>query len=197
MKICNKCWIEKDKSFFCKKGKWFTWKCKLCLNEIRREKYKDDHKLRKRISWYAKKQLENEDFRNNRIIYKRNYNRKNKKTINTINSIRRENNREKKNKWSSDWAKRNRDKCNVTQRNYEIKKRTTCDWTITLEAINIMLLQQDNKCVLCSCDITDRNKRHLDHIHPLNRWGIHSIINVQWLCCYCNLSKWDRILEWI
>ena len=49
------------------------------------------------------------------------------------------------------------------------------------------------RCVLCSCDLsgllrTDFTK-HIDHIVPLNQWGINDPCNLQLLCESCNLHK--------
>lgn len=53
-----------------------------------------------------------------------------------------------------------------------------------------MLKQQNHKCVYCECKISHKLKNiHLDHIVPISAGGTHSILNVQWLCASCNLSK--------
>lgn len=82
---------------------------------------------------------------------------------------------------------------------YRSKKRalirTTSDWTINYSSTIKILECQDYKCSYCWIDIYDRESRHLDHIHPLSKWWIHSIKNVQWLCCKCNLEKSDKIIK--
>ena len=82
---------------------------------------------------------------------------------------------------------------------YESKRRalklSTSDWTINIEATTELLDKQWWVCNYCGIDIIDRTSRHLDHIYPLSKWGTHSIDNVQWLCCKCNLIKSDNITE--
>lgn len=69
----------------------------------------------------------------------------------------------------------------------------TCDNTINYKLIINLLKQQNYKCNYCWKDILKHNSRHLDHIYPLSKWWIHSIKNVQWLCCKCNLEKYNKI----
>jgi len=72
-------------------------------------------------------------------------------------------------------------------------KKTSSDWTITIEATRRILEDQWGVCNYCWLDITDRSTRHLDHIHPVSKWWCHSIYNVQWLCINCNLTKWNKL----
>jgi len=72
--------------------------------------------------------------------------------------------------------------------------KNTSDNTITLKNTKELLEKQDYKCNFCKIDIKDRSIRHLDHIYPLSKWWIHSINNVQWLCCKCNLEKYNKII---
>lgn len=72
--------------------------------------------------------------------------------------------------------------------------RTTTDNTINIVSTGNLLKEQQYKCNYCKIDITDRNTRHLDHIHPLSKWWVHSIKNVQWLCCKCNLEKFTKLI---
>ena len=48
-------------------------------------------------------------------------------------------------------------------------------------------------CAYCSAP-----SKHIDHIIPLSRGGLHDISNVIGACAECNQSKGDRlILEWV
>lgn len=69
----------------------------------------------------------------------------------------------------------------------------TDDGTITTEAIDELLKKQNYKCAICKTSITLRGNRHLDHIIPLSKDGIHSINNVQWLCVRCNVKKGNKL----
>jgi 5-methylcytosine-specific restriction endonuclease McrA len=33
---------------------------------------------------------------------------------------------------------------------------------------------------------------HIDHIIPLSKWWPHSIWNIQILCPFCNMSKYNK-----
>lgn len=66
------------------------------------------------------------------------------------------------------------------------------DGTITTEFLIWLLASQNNKCIYCNCELINK---HLDHIIPLSKMGLHSYTNVQWLCKTCNLSKWIKTHE--
>lgn len=90
-----------------------------------------------------------------------------------------------------------------TEKWYEVRRlstakyrcliRTNSDNTVNYEATLNILKKQNFKCPLCSLEIKDRKTRHLDHIIPISKWWHHTIRNVQWLCCKCNLRKSDNI----
>ena len=73
------------------------------------------------------------------------------------------------------------------------------DGTVTLEAEQKLLKTQNNLCDYCGDDIS--KKKHLDHILPLDRGGMHTIDNVHFTCPSCNLSKGtkteDEWFEWL
>lgn len=102
-----------------------------------------------------------------------------------------------KEKWGNCWKYRTTDNAKEYYRLYNAnkraKKRTLSDGTITLSALSIILVQQGWKCNICNLDIKERKSRHLDHIYPISKWWMHSINNVQWLCCKCNLQKSNLI----
>jgi len=76
-------------------------------------------------------------------------------------------------------------------------KKDTSDGTVTNAYLTSLLASQDYRCVYCKCDLNDSGK-HLDHIVPLSRGGLHTASNVQWTCPTCNLSKGDLLEEeWI
>lgn len=69
-------------------------------------------------------------------------------------------------------------------------------WSIrpTAKKLNIMLAEQDYKCKMCWEYILHRNSRHIDHIIPKTKWWAHCMLNIQWLCKHCNLTKYNNIL---
>lgn len=65
------------------------------------------------------------------------------------------------------------------------------DKTITPKELHNLLLIQNYECVYCGCSLLDN--KHLDHIIPLSKGGMHSLKNVQYLCPHCNLVKHNKI----
>jgi len=113
------------------------------------------------------------------------------------------------NKLTKDWkTAKCKECCRIAKQEY----RTTYKWSegrrlersrerakaynviiedIGIKAIEKLLMKQSFECAECWKDLSDRNKRHLNHIKPLAKWWIHWIDNLQWLCIKCNLEKWD------
>lgn len=71
--------------------------------------------------------------------------------------------------------------------------KNTHDWSCTTNKLKDLLIYQENKCVICNKNIIEHKSRHLDHIIPLSKWWKHNIDNLQWLCCKCNLNKWNKL----
>lgn len=80
----------------------------------------------------------------------------------------------------------------VLNQEYINRKRNNSDGTVTCEAMQEMLEKQNYKCNICSCNLKNIIK-HLDHIIPITKNGLHSITNVQWLCYICNIRKSNKI----
>lgn len=74
------------------------------------------------------------------------------------------------------------------------KIRETKDGTITKETLSAMYEIQLHKCDYCGGNLDELGK-HLDHILPLIKGGIHTLSNVHWVCPKCNLSKNDKTEE--
>lgn len=75
---------------------------------------------------------------------------------------------------------------------YVAKKKSNSDKTVTYESALKLLSRQNNKCNMCKKDFS-QIKKHLDHIYPISKGGLHSIKNVQWLCYVCNIRKSNKI----
>lgn len=82
---------------------------------------------------------------------------------------------------------------NLNNHKRRLKEKTLSDWSITYEVLDEILITQKSLCNICFISIKNRNERHIDHIIPLSKWWTHKIDNVQWLCCRCNLKKWNRV----
>lgn len=82
-------------------------------------------------------------------------------------------------------------------RERKAKKMEVSDGTITLEFEQYLFDEQNGKCAYCGCDLNETGK-HLDHIIPLSKGGLHTANNVHWTCPTCNLSKGDKLEdEWL
>lgn len=145
---------------------------------------------------------------------------KNKEKLNILSKKRYEDNKEEKLKVRREYVKKNPDKIVQQQKNWYLKNRelkilksceyiknnklkhciynekrrsnknNTCDKSINEIAILKMMNNQKSKCIYCdTCIIKDF---HIDHINPLSRGGLHSIINIQLLCPNCNCSKGNK-----
>lgn len=66
------------------------------------------------------------------------------------------------------------------------------DGTVTAELLRILLDQQEGKCGYCRAELKEK---HLDHIVPLTRGGLHTANNVHWTCPKCNQSKGNKLEE--
>ena len=70
------------------------------------------------------------------------------------------------------------------------------DGTVTLKFEQELLEKQNYKCAYCGVDLNVTGK-HLDHIIPISRGGLHTANNVHWTCPKCNTSKNNKLEdEW-
>ena len=74
-------------------------------------------------------------------------------------------------------------------------KLSSCDGSVTSDALNLLKEQQQHKCYHCGNALQyDIPKQvHLDHLVPLSRGGTHTLSNVAWSCASCNLAKNNSI----
>lgn len=76
------------------------------------------------------------------------------------------------------------------RKNNQLKRS---DGTITLDTELKILEAQNYLCDYCGDDIS--KKKHLDHILPLDKGGLHTITNIHFTCSSCNLSKGAKLEE--
>lgn len=82
-------------------------------------------------------------------------------------------------------------------RERKLSQKKVSDGTVTLEYEHFLFDEQNGKCAYCGCDLNESGK-HLDHIIPISRGGLHTINNVHWTCPTCNMSKGDKLEdEWL
>lgn len=54
-------------------------------------------------------------------------------------------------------------------------------------------LPQDHLCPYCGNDLSD--DPHADHIYPVSRGGLSTLVNMVYVCATCNIKKRDRTLR--
>ena len=92
------------------------------------------------------------------------------------------------------YREKHRDYFNNKFRERKLLKKNVSDGTVTLEAEQMLFETQQGRCAYCECDLSIFGK-HLDHILPLSRGGLHTIYNVHWVCPKCNTSKGNKTEE--
>lgn len=206
-KKCPTCKETKDISLFYK-NKYridgLDSECKICKNKRTsnfRENNKDLIKEIDKKSYYKnhdKKLLRRKkyDEKNKDIIKakRKKYYEKNKVLISERNKIYHLKNKEKRNLSCRKRYEKDSIEYILRARERKILKTTTSDKTITVESLKLLIEKQKYRCIYCEKDLRETEK-HLDHIIPISKGGIHSIKNVQWVCKDCNLSKKDEISE--
>lgn len=65
---------------------------------------------------------------------------------------------------------------------------------VTRADLSALLRFQERRCVYCAAGLRSRanspgEQKHLDHVTPLCRDGLHEISNLAWACKSCNESK--------
>lgn len=179
--------VKKELLYFSKdkySKDWYTWNCKEC-RAIINKKWRDNNREyvnKIAIDNYYKNRL-------SKIDYSRNYKLSHDEQVK---------------KYCKNYRKQynQRDYVKVKYRIYGSSRRriirNKSDWSINLYTLNELLLFQNNCCNICNIslinykDLNWNDWKHLDHIHPLSKWGSHTIWNVQWLCWSCNLKKSDK-----
>lgn len=207
VKRCPKCGETKSIDEFYKnksrKDGHSAW-CKVCDNannkryvqnnrEHMREyerydyyKNHEDHKRRRR-----------EYVKNNKEKIKQTqtkYYQKNREQILEHNRLYNEANKDKIDARNKTYYETHKEDFIFKARERKKKIKNTKDGTITKETLRNMYELQLHRCAYCDNNLDELGK-HLDHILPLAKGGIHTLSNVHWVCPKCNLSKNDKTEE--
>ena len=175
-KICTKCNLSKDDSEFRSrydKRKDLTYSsssCKSCEREYSKSRYQNNSKYKQSNKITSKK------FREDNPDYHKNY----EYTLTQEQTVKY---KEK----AKEYYQKNKDKIKSYQRQYN--KTDSCKnsklknkYSITLQQYNQMIYEQNNKCLICSCEfstIDKSRKPNVDHCHKTNK--VRGI-----LCHKCN-----------
>ena len=69
-------------------------------------------------------------------------------------------------------------------RSWEHLSDVTVDYLLELR-------QSTKECILCGCILNEENKKHIDHILPISKGGLHMKDNIRIICANCNLTRAD------
>lgn len=188
-----------------------TWKCKSCgickeksknnfRTYIRKGKLYWDLECRKCVS--ARKVKLRKDYPKEVRAKDAAYRASNPVGCRRATMTYRERHKEKRTKWkrenqeklwkyhrekSKQWYKDNPEKATITAHKSRAKRQSLLVGEITKDQLNKLFASQKFRCAICRQKLI--NKKHLDHIMPLSKGGLHEIKNLQYLCPTCNLRK--------
>ena len=201
-KICTMCKIEKEliefnKNHLSKDG--LTTRCKGCLRITKQIHYtknkekvllknktwrlENSHKCKERRSKYYQANKEQVNIKS--ALWVKNNPEKVKLTrdryaIHNIDTVRAQ---------KRAWSKRNPESARLAQHRRRARKLEN-GGEYTFKDIEVLLLEQDQKCKYCNTDIV--NEYHIDHILPIVLKGSNDLSNIQLLCPSCNQRKGSK-----
>jgi len=205
LKKCSQCLRTKPSTEFWKQSRnkdGLFRMCKPCARKYEQQtRNVEDTKLRKAAHYQkhrektllAKKQyyLDNKAKLQD---YKLKYYKKNFDTIAASAKKYREENQEKTKKYMK--AYRQKEEFSLQARHYQHSRRarikSSCDGTINKEFLQTLITKQNHACYYCGTPLVKGNT-HLDHYVPISKGGAHSIGNVVFACCTCNLTKSAKV----
>lgn len=123
------------------------------------------------------------------------YREKNKEKIKERGNIYRLKNKKTKSEYDKKYIKSDTGKLVKSNSNHKRrqKEKENPEYEkLTIEQIEKILKDQNNTCPVCGRKFTDKLKPTKDHIHPIDKGGIHVSWNIQFLCQSCNSSKSNK-----
>lgn len=194
-KKCPKCGEVKPISEFyknCTRRDGFTVYCKSCISNDSKE-YHQRTKEQGRLRLNKWRSAHREQY----VAYCRKYREENPEIEFRKQQKYRETHKEKLYLKGKKYREEHRDYFYNKARERKLAEKQVSDGTVTLEYEAFLFDEQNGKCAYCGCDLNESGK-HLDHIIPISRGGLHTAHNVHWTCPTCNLSKGDSLEdEWL
>ncbi len=194
-KKCPQCGLVKDIGEFYKnksRRDGFTVYCKDCISDNSKEYYeRNKDACRERLNKWRKEHAEHVRQRDKA------YREANPDIEFEKQRRYRETHKEQLYLKGKKYREEHRDYFYNKARERKLSQEAVSDGTVTLELEQFLFDEQNGKCAYCGCDLNESGK-HLDHIIPIAKGGLHTANNVHWVCPTCNLSKGDKLEdEWL
>ena len=103
-------------------------------------------------------------------------------------------NRQRRIETASKWYKENRERAYEHSRSKDNRRRAAKSIKFTVDQLAVKLDYWGRKCYLKLEGCTGEYK-HLDHVIPLSRGGLHALPNLRPACQSCNLRKGNKLLK--
>ena len=105
-------------------------------------------------------------------------------------------NKEKSRAACREWAKKNPEKIRaIRAKRRALKAKVTVgDLTAIQRVYDIATNGERVRCYLCGA-MVPKGERHVDHIVPLSKGGLHTASNLAVACAACNLKKQAKLPE--
>ena len=201
-KTCTKCGQILMTTSFSKSSRskdgLAAW-CKECNSAYQKQRLKDnpDKDKATKLAW----KLANEQ---KVKAYEKSYYQENKERLNQSNSEWRKANIEQKKKADKQWAINNPQKVKINGFNWRLRNPEKVSLARQLRRARLykaslfLVTSKDIRRILAKdCLYCGQPSRHIDHIVPLSRGGLHSVGNLAASCEPCNLQKNNKtIMEW-